>query len=39
MQGDIWAPLSCETSIDSKEQECLNKKKYLYKYRERKKPS
>ena len=34
MQGDIWAPSLCATSIDSIGKECLQEKKYLYKYRE-----
>ena len=34
MQGDIWAPSLCATSIDSIGKECLEENKYLYKYRE-----
>ena len=31
MQGDVWAPSLCETSIDSIRKECLQENKYLYK--------
>ena len=34
MQGDVWAPTLCATTIDSIGKECLQEKKYLYKYRE-----
>ena len=34
MQGDIWGPTLCATTIDSIGKECIEKKKYLYKYRE-----
>ena len=33
MQGDIWAPSMCATTIDSIGKECLQEKKYLYMYR------
>ena len=33
MQGDIWGPSLCATTIDSIGKECLQEKKYLYKYR------
>ena len=33
MQGDIWGPAMCATSIDSIGKECLEENKYLYKYR------
>ena len=33
MQGDVWGPSLCATSIDSIGKECLEKKKYLYKYK------
>ena len=34
MQGDVWAPSMCAVIIDSIGKECLQEKKYLYKYRE-----
>ena len=33
MQGDVWAPSLCATSIDSIGKECLQENKYLYKYK------
>ena len=33
MQGDIWGPSLCATSIDTIGKECWKQKKYLYKYK------
>ena len=34
MQGDVWAPSLCATSIDFIGKECLQENKYLYKYKD-----
>ena len=33
MQGDVFGPIFCATSIDRFGKECLNEDKYLYKYK------
>ena len=33
MQGDVWGPIFCATTIDSFGKECINDNKYLYKYK------
>ena len=35
MQGDVFGPIFCATSIDSIGKECLQDEKYLYKYKEK----
>ena len=35
VQGDVWAPYMCATSIDSIGKECLDYDKYLYRYTEK----
>ena len=33
MQGVVWDPTLCATTVDTIGKECLEDKKYLYKYR------